>query len=40
MIEINRRLYMDEVSGKKTLQFSDCQRNIGFIIEQIRKFRP
>jgi N-formylglutamate deformylase len=37
MIEINRRLYMDEVSGEKSSSCDDCLKRLGAVIEDLRE---
>ena len=37
MIEINRKLYMDEATGQKTSDFSTVQRKMGMLIYALRR---
>jgi N-formylglutamate amidohydrolase len=38
MVEVNRRLYMDEKEGSKSSGFEDCKKNLGVIIESAREY--
>ncbi len=37
MIEVNRRLYMDEITGQKTTFFESCKKRIGLIVAGLRR---
>jgi N-formylglutamate amidohydrolase len=39
MVEVNRRLYMDEATGKKSALFENCRKRLGFIVEGLRKLQ-
>jgi N-formylglutamate deformylase len=38
MIEVNRKLYMDELSGKKTAAFDQIREHIQIILKMIKEF--
>jgi len=39
MIEVNRSLYMDELSGKKTRGFHQTKKHIQSILKVVSKFQ-
>jgi len=40
MIEVNRRLYMDETTGEKSVSYGECLSRLDEVIRGIRRWTP